>query len=82
VPAKVNIGALLTKHLGKEVADATAAKIDKIISAKKSAAETRMAIQEELTAHLAERVTDVADRICVTQNVSAVPPPPLGKGHQ
>jgi len=57
VPAKVDIGTLLTKHLGKEVAAAMVAKIDKMITEKKSAPEIEKVIQADLAAHVEKEVT-------------------------
>jgi hypothetical protein len=57
VPAKVNIGALLRKQLGKKVADAMAAKINKMLSEKKSAAQIEKVIHADLIAHVEKVVT-------------------------
>jgi len=57
VPAQANIGAVLKKHLGKEVADAMMAKIDKMIAQKKSAAEIERTIHADLAAHIEKEVT-------------------------
>ncbi len=57
MPAKVNVGALLRRQLGKEVADAVAAKVDKMISEKKSVAEIERAIHADLVAHIEKQVT-------------------------
>ncbi len=54
---KPNVGAILKQHLGKEVADAMTAKIDKMIADKKSAAQIEKAIQDDLVAHLEKEVT-------------------------
>ncbi|MGO9095518.1 MAG: hypothetical protein ACLQGV_09875 [Bryobacteraceae bacterium] len=54
---QVNIGALLRKHLGKEVGDAMAAKINKMLSEKKSAAQIEKVIQADLAAHVEKGVT-------------------------
>lgn len=66
MPAKVNIRALLRKHLGNEVADAMAAKIDKMIRAKKSAAQIESAVRADLAAHFAkhkEWIAAICDNI-------------------
>ena len=55
--AKKQVGAILKKHLGKEVADAMTAKIDKMIRAKKSATEIETAIHADLSAHIEKEVT-------------------------
>jgi len=57
MPAKVNVGALLRRHLGKEVGDAVAAKIDQMIGEKKSPAEIERAIHADLVAHIEKGVT-------------------------
>jgi hypothetical protein len=71
VPAKVNIRALLTKHLGKEVGDAMAAKMDKMIRAKKSAAQIERAILADLVKRTATQVTAAIP--------PAAPPPLSGR---
>ena len=48
--AKVKIATLLRKQLGKEVADAMSAKVDKMISQKKSAADIETVLQADLSA--------------------------------
>ncbi|MGC9973620.1 MAG: hypothetical protein ABSE56_23880 [Bryobacteraceae bacterium] len=57
MPAKVPIHTLLTRHLGKKIADAMVAKIHTRIHEKKSAAQIEREIIADLTAHLKERVT-------------------------
>lgn len=57
MPAKVNIGALLKKHLGKKAADAMTAKIDKMVKQKKTAAQIEKAIQADLATHIEKEVT-------------------------
>lgn len=82
MPAKVNIAALLRKHLGNEVADAMAAKIDKMIREKKSAAEIEAALQADLSA-LSEKVTaDVSAKIGLQPSQKVGVPPPIKVGTQ
>jgi len=57
MPERTDIGTLLRKHLGKEVADAMTAKIDKMIAGKKSAAEIERVVMADLTAHIEKEVT-------------------------
>ena len=61
--AKVNIRALLGKHLGNDVADAMAAKIDNMIAAKKSVAQIERAIRADLAAHAA-KYKEWSEAIC------------------
>jgi hypothetical protein len=91
VPAKVNIGALLRKHLGKEAGDAVGAKIDKMIIEKRSAAQIEGAIRAELTAYIAQHETaaisaklfaQVWIRIPIATNKPTVPPGSILKGRK
>lgn len=57
MPAKVTVRALLGKRLGKEAGDAMAAKIDKMISEKKSAAQVEKAFKADLATHFQKQAT-------------------------
>ncbi len=80
--AKVNIRTLLTKHLGKEVGDAMAAKIDTMIKAKKSAAQIERTIHAEVKAHITTKLGPVLRQVCVAADVYAGPPGPTFKSRR
>lgn len=80
MPAKVNIDALLRKHLGKEVADAMTAKVDKMISEKKSAEEIEKALQADFSA-ASKKVSIAVMDIIRPPNESGHGGPPPHKGH-
>ena len=56
MPTEANVASILKKHLGKEVADAMTAKIDKMIAEKKSAAYIEKAIRADLATQIEKQV--------------------------
>jgi hypothetical protein len=66
MPTKANVASILKKHLGKEVADAMTAKIDKMIAEKKSAAEIEKAIRADLATRIEKQVVSAIRSLSVS----------------
>jgi hypothetical protein len=75
VPPEVSIVEVLRKHLGKDMADAMAAKIDQMISDKKSPAEIETAFRRDLSAHIKTTTDDVMNHV----RPPTFPPPGHGE---
>jgi hypothetical protein len=69
MPPKGSVGEVLRKHFGQEVADAMAAKIDKMVSEKKSAAQIERAFHADLSAQIEKELT-----AAIKAKVGTIPP--------
>jgi hypothetical protein len=79
MPTKANVASILKKHLGKEVADAMTAKIDKMIAEKKSAAVIEKAIRADLATQTEKQVVSAIRSLSVSIELRAPIQVELGK---